>query len=182
MELHKEYTKRHVAAAFKELLVQHPFEKISILMITDRAGIRRPSFYYYFQDKYDLLEWILYEEVIESTRKPLEKGLLDEAIDTFFSRLYADAAFYRKAFEVTGQNGFEDAFRRLLRELFLSCMSEKAKEQFPVGLPADSAAMYHSICITAVVKNWLSAKRPVPVEQIIESYHFLCTTSLLDMF
>lgn len=48
---HKENeTKYSLCEGFKDLLLDHPFEKITIKMITDRAGVIRPTFYHYFQD------------------------------------------------------------------------------------------------------------------------------------
>lgn len=41
-----------------------PFEKVSINQIIRKAGISRGSFYTYFEDKRDLLEWVL-----KNTRK-----------------------------------------------------------------------------------------------------------------
>ena len=59
MEDKKELTKDLLTASFRELVLQIPFEKITIKMITDGAGVIRPTFYKHFQDKYEVLEWIL---------------------------------------------------------------------------------------------------------------------------
>lgn len=47
-------TKKRIAKAFKELFLEKDFEKISIVTIMDRAGIRRQTFYNHFLDKYQL--------------------------------------------------------------------------------------------------------------------------------
>ena len=56
MEQIKELTKRLIANSFKELMLQIPFEKITIKMITDHASVIRPTFYNHFHDKYELVE------------------------------------------------------------------------------------------------------------------------------
>ena len=48
-----------LAESFKELAMQRSIEKITIKEITDKAGVIRPTFYNHFQDKYELLEWII---------------------------------------------------------------------------------------------------------------------------
>ena len=48
-----------LAESFKELALKQPIEKITIKEITDKAGVIRPTFYNHFQDKYELLEWII---------------------------------------------------------------------------------------------------------------------------
>ena len=98
MDSRKDMTKRLIADGFKALMLRYPFEKISIMMITNEAGIRRPSFYNHFQDKYDLLAWIVETDVIAPAGEPLRRGDGVGALRTIFAGLVEDAAFYSKAF------------------------------------------------------------------------------------
>ena len=52
-------TKRALTSAFKELMVEMPFSKITVSMICERCGMNRKSFYYHFKDKEDLINSIL---------------------------------------------------------------------------------------------------------------------------
>ena len=63
MERKGEATKHQLAESFKELMLKGSFDKITIRMITEQAGVIRPTFYNYFQDKYEVMEWLLEEEV-----------------------------------------------------------------------------------------------------------------------
>ncbi|MFR2126553.1 MAG: TetR/AcrR family transcriptional regulator, partial [Dorea sp.] len=51
MERKSELTKALLGEKFKELVAKKGFEKLTIKMITDAAGVIRPTFYNYFQDK-----------------------------------------------------------------------------------------------------------------------------------
>ena len=53
-------TKLWIAAAMKRLLVKKPLDKIRVTEICREAEIERPTFYYHFQDKYDLVAWIFF--------------------------------------------------------------------------------------------------------------------------
>ena len=57
-------TKKVLAEGFKELMAKKPFEKITISDITDICGLNRQTFYYHFRDKYELLNWVFYNEAI----------------------------------------------------------------------------------------------------------------------
>ena len=61
MERKGEMTKALLGQKFKELVVKKSFDKITIKMITDEAGVIRPTFYNYFQDKYEVMEWLLWK-------------------------------------------------------------------------------------------------------------------------
>ena len=54
-----------LAESLKELSESRPLEKITIKEITDKVGVIRPTFYNHFQDKYELLEWIITTELLE---------------------------------------------------------------------------------------------------------------------
>ena len=55
----KRDVKAQIAASFKELVLEMPVEKMTIKDITDRAGVIRVTFYNHFQDKYEVLEYIV---------------------------------------------------------------------------------------------------------------------------
>ena len=55
-------TKRVLAASLKKLLKQTPLDKITIQDLVNEAEVSRKTFYYHFQDIYDLLEWALVDE------------------------------------------------------------------------------------------------------------------------
>ena len=48
MEQKRNLTKKLIAESFEVLMEKHPFEKITIRMITDQAGLIRPTFYNHF--------------------------------------------------------------------------------------------------------------------------------------
>ncbi len=65
-----------LAESFKELTLKQPIEKITIKEITDKAGVIRPTFYNHFQDKYELLEWIIMSQIIEPIGPLLQNEVL----------------------------------------------------------------------------------------------------------
>lgn len=74
-------TKSLLADAFLRLLVTKTLNKITVQDIADEAGVSRKTFYYYFQDIYDLMEWILEEKCRQMlgniTADTWQQGMLD---------------------------------------------------------------------------------------------------------
>ena len=58
-------TQLKLAKSLKELMANQPFEKLSVSDITNNCSLHRQTFYYHFEDKYELLDWIVYKELIE---------------------------------------------------------------------------------------------------------------------
>lgn len=70
-----EQTKQQLAAALKTLMERKPLDKITISELTALCKIRRQSFYYHFEDIFDLVRWMFENEAI-SLLKQQEGALL----------------------------------------------------------------------------------------------------------
>ena len=57
-------TKKAIKDSFIKLLNKHPFDKITVKDIVEDCGINRNTFYYYYQDIYDLLEDVFESETV----------------------------------------------------------------------------------------------------------------------
>ena len=85
-----------LAESFKELALKQPIEKITIKEITDKAGVIRPTFYNHFQDKYELLEWIIDTQLIAPAEPLIQNGMVNEALILYFPTLKKKRSFIRK--------------------------------------------------------------------------------------
>ena len=82
-------TKRALEQSLKNLLLRKPLNKITISDIAEDCGINRMTFYYHFQDIYDLVEW----SCLEDARKALEEK---KTYDTWQQDLYRFLRQFRK--------------------------------------------------------------------------------------
>ncbi|MCM1288445.1 MAG: TetR/AcrR family transcriptional regulator [Clostridium sp.] len=57
------FTKPAIVDSFIRLSEQMPIDKITVTKITKECGINRNTFYYYYNDVYDLLEEIIYTKM-----------------------------------------------------------------------------------------------------------------------
>ena len=64
-------TMKTIMQTFSEMIEEMPFDKITVLALVKRCEINHNTFYYHFQDLYELLDkWIQYE--IDKLVKTLE--------------------------------------------------------------------------------------------------------------
>lgn len=80
--------------AVRELLEEKPFAQLSVSTISDRAGVARSGFYFYFDSKYSVLAQILAEatqELEELTQYFAPRGP-DETPAAFAKRMVGSAA------------------------------------------------------------------------------------------
>ena len=172
MERKRELTKNLLAESFKELLIKGSFDKITIKMITDQAGVIRPTFYNYFQDKYEVMEWLLETEVFRHAREMMEDGMEKDRI------------YYQKAFEVTGQNGFEEILEKKIRQLIEELVSRhKIKIEKLQGIKDKKIFLeFHTITVVNGLKYWLTSREVhLTADEAMEYYLFLMSHPILEL-
>ena len=156
-------TKRALAAALRELLKERPFAQISVTDICERCEMNRKSFYYHFRDKYDLVNWIYYTEFLAVLRRR-EDAAGWEVLRDLCLYFEENREFYRKTFEVEGQNSFADYFR----EIVVVILDDDFEEALAAEEP-EAARFYLSFyadAVVAAVKRWLEDGDPVSAETL----------------
>ena len=76
-----------LAESLKELSQNQPLEKITIKEITAKAGVIRPTFYNHFQDKYELIEWIIVNELLVPMHPLIQADMITEAMVLLFTNI-----------------------------------------------------------------------------------------------
>lgn len=153
-------TKKRIAKAFKEVLEEKEFEKISIKDIMSKVQMRRQTFYSHFIDKYELMEWIfkneLQEQIIDNLNYISGIGLLYE-ICYFFEQ---NQIFYRALFSIQAQNDFLSYFQDYCLELIVKIVAEySSANQCPIPQAEKNFFFhYHAAALSQMMKYCLDDK------------------------
>ncbi|MCR5717132.1 MAG: TetR/AcrR family transcriptional regulator C-terminal domain-containing protein [Lachnospiraceae bacterium] len=178
----KESVDQLLADAFKELVLSMPIEKITIKKITDKAGVIRPTFYNHFQDKYELLEWIIREQIISPASALLSTGYVKEAFLVIFNNVYEDRGFYAKAARLEGQNSFQSIIQLCIREVLVDEF-EKNHIDLPQKkwLTIERLADYYAFSLSYIVINWIKSNYLVSPEELVLVCQYILSHSLEDL-
>ena len=176
-------TKSALCDSLKKLCEQKPFDKISISDITGECGLNRQSLYYHFQDKYEVVERIIKDEILQPIRPLLQNDMIDESMILIFTNLQKEKEFYTKLAKTTGQNSFEEIVRKCVEELLLEFMISKTGEKVVKDkwLTPSMIAKYYAQSMTFVVMNWIQSGMPLSPKEIAEVYDYIITRSMQDI-
>lgn len=183
MNKNNEQTKKLLAASLMELMKKYPFEKITVKALTETAGVLRPTFYYYFQDKYELLEWLLEYDIFGGADNFMRFHMTEQAITYVCLNISAYRSFFRKAFEIGGQNSFA--------EIFTSCAASFIARNYSLRLGdseenrllcGESISSLYALSFVAMVRRWLDMSDDVPVEDLISSYLTFVRSNFSDFY
>lgn len=172
-----------LADSLKELAASKPIEKITIKEITDKAGVIRPTFYNHFQDKYELLEWIVQNELITPMEPFLKRRMLKESMSYALTSMEKERDFYIQAVHLTGQNSFSDILKKAIRTLLLKFLSEdtiEKKRDYP-WLTSQKIADFYAESISYVITSWANEGMKIPEAELADSFVFLYSHSIFEV-
>jgi AcrR family transcriptional regulator len=174
--------------SFKQLTKEEMVDKITIKEITDGAGVIRSTFYYHFQDKYELIERIFQTEILQPLFPLLDNNMISEMTLLIFKNLEKEKSFYRKLSYMEGQNSFKEIVQRSIRNTLLTYMENHIVEQTRKvlkkhfgWLSLEQIADYYASSMTFVVISWIKAEIDVTPEQVTEVTDMMFTLSLKDV-
>src|SRR5699024_4202269 len=113
-DLRIQRTRKFIMDAFIELSSDKEFNDITVKDIATEAMINRATFYYHFEDIYDLLEKVLSEVLLIN----LDCSYYDnnELIDEVIVNTFLAIINFQKSLSNRCHRGYEDTIARIIRE------------------------------------------------------------------
>ncbi|WP_178626034.1 TetR/AcrR family transcriptional regulator C-terminal domain-containing protein [Frisingicoccus sp.] len=176
-------TEEVLAAGMKHLITVMPFEKITVKAIADEAHVKRPTFYNHFKDKYDIVEYILKQELIEPARTLMACDMLGEAIRLILVTMKKEKKFYMHVARIDEDVIFQRIVRELFKELLLDVMRERMADEDNGNpmLTMDNIAEYYAYGISFGISKWIQKGMKMEVDEVLEALKVLLSESLTDM-
>ena len=165
-------TKDAIRKAFKALVCELPYEKVTVKAIADRARINRNTFYLHYNCVDDVLAEIQAKH--SSEYSAIVSGFdqlkdTDKLVRSFFEYMEAQDDFFKR---VTCDSRFDH-----IRERMQNRVTKQAAESRPLkGIEQSvrNILLTFNNCIVLLYRQWVSDGRKIPMEKMIE----LATTLL----
>ena len=169
-----ERTKIWIADAMKRLLVKKPLEKIFVTEICREAEIERPTFYYHFQDKYDLMAWIFCQRTLQTDVLSVESAA------AAMNGMRQDYIFYKRAWEDNSQS----PMWAYMHEYFVKRYTEIAGERSGVELDAQTMFSIRLYCYgtLGMTREWLMNDNITPAKTVVRMMFDSMPESLRRIF
>lgn len=151
-------TKRKMADALKEIMNTTSFDKITVSDIAEVSNIHRQTFYYHFQDRYELLDWLLYNELLVPLLNDLNLDNMYTKLEAMFATMQGDKKFYQNALKINSDD-LTRYVSRVATEQFTEVVKMIGVENGIEGIDSESdkvIAEFFGYGITGVVMSWAS--------------------------
>lgn len=157
-------TKQAFAEAFVLLYREKPLEKISVQEITRKAGYNRSTFYQYFFDITDLLEYVEQDllEYIKNNRKSESEVEEDVFIENLLT-LYEEKSIYVDA--LLGDYGSNHFFERVKAALH----EDIPEMNIPDSDPLKAYRMEFRVSVSlSLFRLWIRRGKDLPMNDLLK--------------
>lgn len=173
-------TKKALAASLKEKMCQKPLSKITISEIIADCQVNRKTFYYHFQDIYDLLHWMLEQEAIDIVKNFDLISDYEEAIHFIMDYVEENDHILNCAFDSMGREHlkrfFFSDFIGIARKLILSVEAQvgcELDEPF-----RDVLCRFYTEAVAGVLSEWIQGEVSLSRETALEYVSVIFVESL----
>lgn len=176
-------TDKIIAESFKSLLRKYPMEKITVKEITESAGVIRPTFYNHFKDKYDVLEYVIWNDLLLVIKPLLLNNMVAEGLTLLFNNIKNDKEFYSNAVNIEGQNSFGIIARKLVSKMLLEVIEEKniVTHNRYRWLTGNVIAEYYAQSMCYVAEIWIKTGYLITPAELSEIYEYVSRHSMVDV-
>lgn len=175
------HTKTMLSGALKDAMRRKPLSKITVSEIIQACGVNRKTFYYHFQDIYDLLKWTLEREAVEVVKNFDLLMNADDAISFVMDYVEANRHILNCAYDAMGRDELRRFFYTDFIEITLSLVEQA---ELHTGCQTDPEfkrflAEFYTEALAGMLINLFKAKDfPYSKAEIRENIILLLKTAL----
>lgn len=163
--------RKAISDALEQLLEDaDSLQDISVKDILEKCGLSRPTFYRYFSDKYDVVNWSYTYYVEELTDLYGKSAAIsnENLLRRFIRFFYDKRNYFYKVMDYVGQNSFYDHYLSCLTRWYAAVRDQSAGEAAPLSVEERYMLLYFAAGISRMLKEWLLGGCKESPEQILE--------------
>lgn len=160
-------TKKKIAITLHELVCKKEYEKIRIDDIVAAVPVSRRTFYNYFHDKNEVIQYIITEQFMEHAFPICKAGFGKKGLIVFFRYIEEDRIFYQSLVRYESGYLLQDALIQTYDQVV-----ERVKEYaHPVQnrekrINPDIYKIYTHSALAATIVYWLKSGMKISVDDI----------------
>lgn len=161
-------TKNALADSLKALLELHPVDKITISDITDDCGVNRMTFYYHFQDIYDLLEWSWIREANKVLNGKKTYDTWQQGFLQIFNAVSENKQIVMNIYHSVNREQIEIYLYKLTYDLLFGVIEENAAGMDVRDDDKKFIADFYKYAFVGLILDWIKNGMKADPSQVIE--------------
>lgn len=173
-------TKKLIANSLKKAMKVKPLSKITVSELIRDCGINRNTFYYHFDDIYDLLHWMFENDIIDKVKNFDLISDSDEAISFIMDYIEKNDVILNCAYDSIGR----DEMKRFFYNDFISVVTpiiECAERESQITLEPDFRQFvceFYTEALAGILINWIKKRETRNREEMIQHLSFILKSAI----
>ncbi len=160
-------TKQALADSLKKLMETHTLKSITVKDLVEECGVNRQTFYYHFQDIYDLLRWIFETEAEKVLGQNKNSDNWSQGFLNAFHYVLDNRKFVEHAYASLGKEHLERYLHKVVYTLLLQVIEEQSQG---LDVSEDSKsyiAHFYKYAFVGIALDWIGNGMKTEPEVII---------------
>ena len=162
-------TKRALEASLKNLLLKKPLNKITINDIAEDCGINRMTFYYHFQDVYDLLEWMLEQHRTNLEPQVSDRNAWRTAVANLLDFCLENQAMIQNLFRSISRDSLDRYTYSILLKSLTDYTRNQATQYSLSEKQYKALLQFTAHGLQGLLLTWIDGGMRVPRDELIET-------------
>ncbi len=155
-------TKEALGAALKQMLSVKPIEKITVKDLVEICGVNRQTFYYHFDDVYDLLEWVFEEDANRVLPHEVVYEHWREDVTLFFTYLKDNSTFALNIYNSHSRTYMLRYYKQRLQSCIRSFAVIVCEERNIDRADFEFVVELYANVIVGIISQWLDLGMQLP--------------------
>ena len=166
-------TKRALAASLKKMLERTTLDKITVVDLAEDCGVNRQTFYYHFQDIYDLTEWIFLDETTRALGDKTTSADWQEGFLRIFRWVQDNRNLVRNAYRSVSREALERHLYDVTHGLLLGVVKEQAAGRRVEEKTLARIANFFQYAFVGLLLEWIAGGMREDPEELVDFVHVL---------
>ncbi|GEM_PF-3267766 len=168
--------KNTIADSLIQLVQKENYTKITVEKIVESAGISRSTFYNYFDNKDELLEWVFIRDIDSSVMPSIKYDIKNHVLLMLFSCIKANRGFYERAVNIKNGIGFSSM---VITSGCYHLSSLMMDSLYPNYEKKELNALIQGAGLASVLYQWIKQGMVIPIDEIINDF---CRANAMPLF
>lgn len=173
-------TKKAIASALKELLLEKPLNKITVNDVAEKCGINRQTFYYHFADLPDLIQWITLEDSDEAIKNNRTASTWQQGFLQVLLLIKKDHLFVENIYHSIDISILNTYLYRMTLPLLMNVVKEKVTLNHAIVSQEECEfiARFYTHAFVGIVIDWIKRGLKEDPKAIVDQVDSLISGSI----
>ncbi len=175
-----ERTKQDILRAYNTLIKKNNMDKITVEMLISEAGISKATFYRYFKDKYDVMNYN-YKLLLDNVTSPKISSNFEDLYEHLFQYGAKNWKFLSHAFETLGRNSFCDYITSYSLE-FVDKITRMNRNGEGLSETERLQCDVFSMGVSTMYRNWIFDQYQISSKEAAKALYDIMPSTLRDLW